>query len=639
MLSETGTPRPRRGQVSAQPRGFYQPVAVNYETGSVIEFFGEDNRRITFSFAELPCPELHDGLAAAWARRIGPTGGLRTRGSVENTWTVVTRFVRWLGELERPPRTLRGLSLSHLRRYDRHRRMTANHGSVLMEMSQLRMLLLQVQPSNLLREDVLEYLERPGQLYGRWQAVKTTPPPGYSDREFAAIMAAARSDVVALRQRLRTNRELVDQLRTAPDTLTEEQHTRADALARMLDTGRVPSQHDLGADSALFTGRRSQKQRAALVFLTAADIVPLLVLGVGLSGRNGETIKELGDEHRVLENRALAVNVLKRRRGKSRDRETIHWEVGRDSAQLHTPGGWFLLLHELTAPSRIFSRTSRIWAIWTGDIGPGPEYFVQARKHANGHIDPFELRLGRVMKMHEWVAQHGLTTDPASEDSVPEPLVLSMSRLKKTVEVRTTRELGGHLPSASRTNTPDVSFLHYLRNDPRIKDWAEQILTEALEDTEASAHAFQGRILDRRAVAALGANPEATAAALGTTTGILAEAATGNLDTLVASCLDYEHSPHSGGGVCAANFLTCLRCPNALVAERHLPKMFALLGWLQTELDASSVEEWCGRHGTTWLIITRLILPKFTAAQQEQGRDAAPATLPIELLDNLKEPS
>ncbi len=214
-----------------------------------------------------------------------------------------------------------------------------------------------------------------------------------------------------------------------------------------------------------------------------------------------------------------------------------------------------------------------------------------------------------------------------------------MSRLKKTVEVRTTRELGGHLPSASRTNTPDISFMHYLRNDQRIKDWAEQILTDALDDTEASAHAFQGRILDQRTIAALDANPEATAATMGTTTDMLAEAATGNLDTLVASCLDYEHSPHSGGGVCAANFLTCLRCPNALVAERHLPRIFALLGWLQTELDATSVEEWCGRHGTTWLIITRLILPKFTAAQQELGRAATPAKLPIELLDNLKEPS
>ena len=79
MPSDNIDRRPRRGRVSVQPEGFYQLKTAGHETGPVVEFFGEDGRRSTYSFADLPCPGLHVDLAAAWARRIGPTGGLRTR--------------------------------------------------------------------------------------------------------------------------------------------------------------------------------------------------------------------------------------------------------------------------------------------------------------------------------------------------------------------------------------------------------------------------------------------------------------------------------------------------------------------------------------------------------------------------------
>lgn len=147
------------------------------------------------------------------------------------------------------------------------------------------------------------------------------------------------------------------------------------------------------------------------------------------------------------------------------------------------------------------------------------------------------------------------------------------------------------------------------------------------------------RILDEQTAKEVQRDPQAAAVALGTTADKLARATTGELDTLVASCLDFEHSPHSAGGLCDVSFLTCLRCPNALIAERHLSKLFALLNWLQDELDARTVEDWIGQHGITWLIITRLILPKFTPAQQERARQEAPDALPTDLLDGLREPS
>ncbi|MFB7851221.1 hypothetical protein ACFC34_30010 [Streptomyces sp. NPDC056053] len=608
-----------------------------------MEFFGEDGRRASYDFSKLPCPRLHGDLAAAWGRRIGTSGGLRTRGAADSAWATVARLVRWLGELRRPPTTLARLTVAHLRRFDQHRRMTTADFSVLTEMAQIRELLKEVQPASLLREEVREHLEQPGHLYGRWKAIKTRPEvPGYSDREFAAIMSAARADVVAIRQRLRTSGRLIEQFDSAPATLSDADRQHAAELSRMLRTGEVPAPKKDWVSGSNIPDLASQRDLAGEVFLTTQDVLPLLVLGVGLSGRNSETIKELAADHRLLQGRAVAVNLLKRRRGKARSRETIHWETGSESSQLHTPGGWFLLLNDLAATSRNFSRSERVWSIWTGDTAGGPDDFRAARTIAKGHIDPFAIRLGRQLDNHRWVARHGLTADAPTETeegTEAKPLKLTLGRLKKTVEVRTTRAVGGHLPSASRTNTPDVSFLHYLRNDPRIRDWADRILTEALEDAEASAHAFRGRIMDEHAAKEAQRDPHAAAAALGTTADKLTSAAAGELDTLVTSCLDFEHSPQSAGGLCDVSFLTCLRCPNALVAERHLPKLFALLNWLQDELDARSLDDWIGRHGITWLIITRLILPKFTPAQQERARQDAPGALPTELLDGLREPS
>ncbi len=53
--------------------------------------------------------------------------------------------------------------------------------------------------------------------------------------------------------------------------------------------------------------------------------------------------------------------------------------------------------------------------------------------------------------------------------------------------------------------------------------------------------------------------------------------------------------------------------------------LYALLDWLQAELGKKTVPDWCRAHGVTWLIITRLILPKFSPAQREAAMRGKPA--------------
>ncbi|MFB9904238.1 hypothetical protein [Allokutzneria oryzae] len=72
---------------------------------------------------------------------------------------------------------------------------------------------------------------------------------------------------------------------------------------------------------------------------------------------------------------------------------------------------------------------------------------------------------------------------------------LTFNRLRATVEVRTARALGGHLPSAARINTPDVLNRNYLRGDPSIRDWEDGVLTEALTDAEMRVCGYTATVL------------------------------------------------------------------------------------------------------------------------------------------------
>jgi hypothetical protein len=639
-----GPARPGRGRAALQPDGFYAPepairtvsgdfhsARVGVSEALVVAFQGED-RSATYSFGKLPCPGMHADLAAAFAARTGPSGDLRTKASADDCWEALGRFLNFLGNLRQPPRSLAALRKSYLQRFRMRRMETVTEKKAFNDLMAIHYLLREVEPQSNLRDVVAEVIHRrvlrvkPKQSEGR---------PGYSDREFAAIMTAARSDVVQIRDRIRAAERLLARFEADPAELTSDARELAEELESMARTGKVPARRRRTTGGGFLPDHGARAALARQLFLTAADLAPLVILMVGLSGRNGETIKELPVEHRLLEGKAVAVNLIKRRRGKRLSRETVHLETGgTDSRQLHTPGGLYLLLHELTRRSRQWSGATRIWSIWVKETSCGTTRELKLR--TGGHIYPYAVTLDRGFypTLKQWAARHGLHADGSGDNH---PLLdVDLNRLKTTVEIRITKTVGGHLPSASRTNTPDVSFLHYLRSDPRVRDWADRILTAALEDAEKSARTFHLRILDAAAEQAFERNPEDAAATLGTTPEKVKSAAAGELDTLVSSCLDIQHHPRTGGP-CRDSFLTCLRCANALVAERHLPMLYALLDLLQDELDRLGVDDWCGRHGVTWLIITRLIMPRFTAAQRAAALKAKPTSLPMDLLEGPKE--
>ena len=161
-------------------------------------------------------------------------------------------------------------------------------------------------------------------LHRRLPAGEIPTVPGYSDREFDAIMAAARSEVAAIRTRLNHGQRLLTRYAQEPDSLSGPDRELAAVLADIAVTGAVPeSGHPWQP-----WDNHPMMQLAQHLFVTDFDLGPLVTLAVGLSGRNSETIKNLTVKHDVLEDKAVRVELVKRRRGPSSMFETVHWEIG-----------------------------------------------------------------------------------------------------------------------------------------------------------------------------------------------------------------------------------------------------------------------------------------------------------------------
>ncbi|MCX4547190.1 hypothetical protein [Streptomyces sp. NBC_01565] len=569
----------------------------------MVHFVGEDGRSRTFRFDELPLPGLHLDLAHALGARVGPGGGRRTQRAATIHWQSIKRFVTLLAALPVPPVRVEDFRVRHLERYLMLRRGTCGEKSARRSLQDLLLLLRAVPGQDRLDRKVMGYLVR----RGHGVDVQQSSRQGYSDRELAAIMAAARSDVVAIRDRLTVGEALLAQYLSAPGSLSDDELDQGARLAAMARTGQVQVDYR-GLPLGEFAAARHAQARQ--LFVLDGDLAPLMIYAAGLTGRNPETLKELPAEHRLLEGRAVVVTLTKRRRGKANARTSVHWSVEADPArELRALGSYYLLLHRMMARSRAFSETAGVWSIWAGN-GKG----VRAYAPAAGHCGPFDAELTRKLHLGAWGRRHGLVGDDGR------PLQVMLTRIKRTVEVRTAKSVGGHLPSVRVTNTADTSFAHYLRADPFVTEWAADVLTEAITDAEHHA---------RETVIRLGG-----ANAADVPTQIRSRASDGVLDTLASACVDIDNGP--SGGRCRESFLTCFTCPNALVLERHLPALLALADTLQADLQHRDAAEWADRHGATWQVLTRDILPRFSPAQRATAAAVRPV-LPLSLIDGPKE--
>ncbi|ASR39968.1 hypothetical protein BAY61_32315 (plasmid) [Prauserella marina] len=390
------------------------------------------------------------------------------------------------------------------------------------------------------------------------------------------------------------------------------------------------------------------------LFLTIPDMPALLALFVAVANRNVETIKELPVAHRILEERAVELRVVKRRRGQKRWYETVSWEIGKPGRELHTPGGLYLLALELTARSRAFSGARFLWSVWRSN----------PRANIGGvaeHDGMFDRKLNRNIYATEWAETHGLTADrvgspepveaaPAARTRTikvdgrwvrrkpaPGTLQVEFNRLKTSTDVRRTKQAGGHLPSSVRTNTIPTLFRSYLRDDPTTIEWAEDVVSAALVDAEHSALDAHRRVLDANGGSLRVVPGPADAQHLrdaGLDPTAARKAAAGELDTVWTACVDPDHHPASGEVCRPASFLDCFHCGNCLVTRDQLPAQLGLLDALGARREQLSEQDWWGRYGSVWAAITNDILVKFSAAEIELAQAAKPDDALLDLLEN-----
>jgi hypothetical protein len=211
--------------------------------------------------------------------------------------------------------------------------------------------------------------------------------------------------------------------------------------------------------------------------------------------------------------------------------------------------------------------------------------------------------------------------DPAFDPAEPQPLKVTFNRIKTSVDVRRTKQLGGHLPSAARSNTAQVLFQNYLKPDPTMIDWAQDIVSEAVADAERAAldahqralnnaggalHVVTGPV-DAEHLEKAGLDPQTAQAA-----------ADGDLDTAWTGCTDHDHHPATGT-TCANSFLACFHCGNCLVTGDHLPRLLDLLDALNDRRLHVSETDWWADYGPTWAAITFDVLPEFSPEELEHA--------------------
>lgn len=604
------------GRRAAVPAGTYEPpAAVEHTTagGLTVRAVGEDGREIVLPVEQMPLAGWHEHVATALARYTGPAGRRRTRASVHSSWGSLGRLMRFLDQLPHRPETPSALTAAHLEDFRVFRSAAVGHAYAWNDLREAGRVLL-TEPLRLqMAVEIVDYLSR------RDHATPA-PKPGFSDAELHRLVSAARSDVVAIRRRISTGRALVRAYRQAPDTLAPEQRQLAEQLADIAETGVVPVLQPPGGIRERGPARLAVAEH---LFLTPKDLAPLLVLLAAVTGRNVETIKELPAEHRALAERAVELRIAKRRRGAGRWWETVTWEIGRPDRQLHTPGGFYLLLLDLTADSRQRSGARSIWSIWRNGHRRGDRGLAE-------HIDPFARDLAYNLYADRWAARHDLLTDDG------QPLPVNFNRIKTSLEVRRTQQLGGHLPSAARTNTMPVLFRNYLRNDPTTIAWAHTVLDEALRDAEQAALDAHQRALATaggRLRVHPGPDTREVLEHAGLDPATAGHVSAGTLDTAWSACADHDSHPATGKP-CHASFLTCFHCGNCVITRAHLPRLLALLDALDSRRQHLAHADWWARYGPTWAAIRHDVLSKFSPAEREAAAADKPDNALLDLVEN-----
>lgn len=550
-----------------------------------------------FLFSRLPVsPELQRLLADAFAKRTAPGRGLRSIASIELIFRVLRIFSEYLAQLPQPPRLKVELEPRHIDGYKEHREKSNAKPKLDEEMRAIKSVLRQCNWT----PDMVAKLAEPNPRRVRKGGFR----PSYTRGEFQRIAAAARKDLSAAAERIRANRKLLSEYR---DGKIEDDTSRRlellDYVERHADVPRDPELSCYPHCAAAWVasgGFGSVREIVRWLHLSPTEVAAASVLFAVMTGQNPYVImKCTADHHRAdgyaggTETAIVGLRKPRRRRRAFMDLAlsavpdwiTVPEGISSLSArdELHTPFGLFALMYELTESSRRIEGSGRLMVAYCGTGRPGRA--VRPQGAAQGWVQP-------------WSAGAGLLADglPGEARGV---LEVSLVRLRKTYL---------ELNQKPVAHTEQTLINDYLGRGEGNLDEYRKVVAEALAEEVSKARARPAiATLDAQGLAQLSRDPAGVAANLGISEATLRRLASGQLDTVMAGCVDNMNGPDGKGGACKASFVVCLGCPCARALPRHLPVQLLVREHMEMRRAAMTPLAWAKRFALPYTQLVDLL--------------------------------
>lgn len=566
--------------------------------GPVVFSLTFDGRARTIDLSDLPCPRLVRALAGALAGIGGQDGTVREWDGFAAMVKHLRAFVTFaaavgpgadlgLGDVE--PELLEAFET----------RVAAGYGAG------------SSQPHEWMRTVVrllrLAGQDAPGALsvsvQGRIGYATTTvfpprprPLDAYPLGVFEAIGAAALADVRLIRDRIADGERLAA---TGSDPRVAGWGRLENVLWQVAQHGPLTTaEHSrIWAVDNTHGGVRAINQR---LFLTCADLVPLVVALIVSTGLEPECVKGLRADCLVNPVAGFVSIAYVKKRARNGSHKTIRV---RDGGALHFPGGLIALARRLTERGRRLAGSDLLWIDVRYD-GVHPSFTT------GGSFD---------RKVGQWSDRHGLgeLTDRGGGS-----VRLDLRRLRKTYKSRHYQASGGVLDDFAQGHSKQVAARHYADIDAHTQlheDAIEAGLRQALQvglppPVVADEH---GRPLGEAATDLTPAQAHAATSA--------------DTDVFLASCTDFHASPfaRTPGAGCPVAVWGCLECPNAVYTTRHLPSLLSFTGFLNAQRDELPGPAWQARYGLAFDRLTTGITPRFTPEQITTARLIAEAGDPV----------
>jgi hypothetical protein len=515
-----------RGRAASLPDRLHQrPQLLQGLVVTHVDEKGDKTAR--YDFATLPVPPaLQEEFACLVADRVRPTGPWRNVPTSRQGWQMIGQFARWLATQETVPTQVAQIDRATWLRWTVSRPSSPGGRRAVRVVG----LLLHSHPdlpAGTRREMARRQPDdRPSEL-------------SYSDEEMSRIAGHARRVFGSAERRIARNVAHLEAFRSGRFAEGSDAFRLGQALEVLAATGDVPHRRwkssrsrYVPADVAAVLGGWVAEVTWKRLFLDDYEAFAATVLLACEQGWNYTTIAELrtptdlGDPGRPV----WSVQLEKRRRHPPHRYETrsLPDDGPRSAGRL---------------VSRILAATAPARALRIAQGAPSDRLLLfhlasvwGAKANADGvaAADYVRDELGTNHAQVKWRADTGAR--------------VNFRRVRKAVNVRHRRR-----PNQNSQDTHDAA---YVLTDPQTAVAAESVIAAGVG--QAIDHA-------RRIVAAVSDRDDTALA-----------------DTATAGCGDPVRSPFSAWGVsCAASFLLCLACTNAVVMPRHLGRLAYLHDALQ----------------------------------------------------------